>query len=69
MRDPFTVEVTDMPEGFSNDEVESFLELSCDETLKSDLKRISLLDFRIQRHEEYTMGHNVRIGKTIITSN
>ena len=53
MRNPFTVEVTDMPEDFSTGEQESILELSCDETLKSDFKRISLLDFWIQRHGEY----------------
>ena len=53
MRNPFTVEVTDMPENFSTGEQESILELSCVETLKSDFKRISLLDLWIQRHGDY----------------
>ena len=53
MRNPFTVEVIELPGDFSIGEQESLLELSCDETLKSDFKRISLLDFWIQRHGEY----------------
>lgn len=53
IRNPFNIETSDMPTELNTAEQESLIELSCDETLKSDFKKQSLLDFWIQQHAEY----------------
>lgn len=53
IRNPFNVETTDMPTDLTMAEQESLIELSCDETLISNFKKLPLLDFWIQQHGEY----------------
>ncbi|MBN3304103.1 ZBED5 protein, partial [Amia calva] len=48
MRNPFTVDVTGITEDLTCAEQEKLLELSSDETLMSELKQLSLLNFWIQ---------------------
>ncbi|XP_071328854.1 zinc finger BED domain-containing protein 5-like [Trachinotus anak] len=54
MRNPFSIETSEMPKDFTVCEQERLIELSCDETLKSGFKKQSLLDFWIQQHREYS---------------
>uniref|UniRef100_A0A3Q1GVI7 C2H2-type domain-containing protein n=1 Tax=Acanthochromis polyacanthus TaxID=80966 RepID=A0A3Q1GVI7_9TELE len=53
MRNPFSIETSDMPNDFTLSEHESLIELSCDETLKSAVKNHWLLDFWIKQRGEY----------------
>ena len=53
MRNPFSIETSEMPKDFTVGEQESLIELSCDETLKSAFRRQSLINFWIKQHSEY----------------
>ncbi|XP_075325271.1 LOW QUALITY PROTEIN: zinc finger BED domain-containing protein 5-like [Odontesthes bonariensis] len=55
MRNPFNIETSDMPTDLTVAEQESLIELSCDETLKCNFKKQSLVDFWIQQHGEYSV--------------
>lgn len=53
IRDPFSVDTTEIPDDLTGAEQEKLLELSSDSTLVLELKKTLPLNFNFQRKDEY----------------
>jgi len=55
IRNPFILDLDDIPKTLTNNEKESLIELSCDESLKMEFTKLELGEFWIKIKNEYPL--------------